>query len=54
LVYTKKYKVKKERKAILVQWHNNKLYFSDDLKKRIIEDYLFGNEAKREVYSGYT
>ncbi len=39
----------KERKAILGQWHNNRLYFSDDEKRRIIEDYLSGNEVKRVV-----
>jgi DNA primase catalytic subunit len=44
----------KERKAILGQWHNNRLYFSDDEKRRIIEDYLSGNEVKRVVYNRYT
>ena len=44
----------KESKAILGQWHNGKLYISDDEKRRIIEDYLSGNEVKREVYSRYT
>ncbi len=32
----------KERKAILGQWHNGRLYISDDEKRRIIEDYLSG------------
>ena len=46
--------MKKESKAILGQWHNNKVYFSDDEKKQIIEDYLSGNESKRVVYRRYT
>lgn len=44
----------KESKAILGQWHNNRLYFSDQEKKLIIEDYLSGNETKQSVYSRYT
>jgi len=44
----------KESKAILGQWHNNRLYFSDHEKKLIIEDYLSGNETKQSVYSRYT
>jgi transposase len=46
--------MKKESKAILGQWRNNKLYFSDHEKKLIIEDYLSGNETKQSVYSRYT
>ena len=44
----------KESKAILGQWLNNRLYFSDAEKKLIIEDYLSGNECKQSVYSRYT
>lgn len=44
----------KESKAILGQWRNNRLYFSDYEKKLIIEDYLSGNETKQAVYSRYT
>lgn len=44
----------KENKAILGQWRNNRLYFSDYEKKLIIEDYLSGNETKQSVYSRYT
>jgi hypothetical protein len=44
----------KERKSILGQWHNGRLYISDNEKKQIIEDYLSGNEVKRLVYSRYT
>jgi transposase len=44
----------KESKAILGQWRNNRLYFSDHEKKLIIEDYLSGNETKQSVYSRYT
>ncbi|VEI95126.1 hypothetical protein [Kaistella jeonii] len=40
--------------AILGQWRNNKLYFTDHEKKLIIEDYLSGNETKQTVYSRYT
>ena len=43
-----------ESKAILGQWRNNRLYFSDHEKKLIIEDYLSGNETKQSVYSRYT
>lgn len=46
--------MKKESKAILGQWYNNRLYFSDQEKKLIIEDYLSGNEAKQSVYERYT
>lgn len=46
--------MKKESKAILGQWRNNRLYFSDHEKKLIIEDYLSGNETKQSVYSRYT
>jgi hypothetical protein len=46
--------MKKESKAILGQWRNNKLYFSDHEKKLIIEDYLSGNETKQSVYSRYS
>lgn len=46
--------MKKESKAILGQWRNNRLYFSDYEKKLIIEDYLSGNETKQSVYSRYT
>jgi transposase len=41
-------------KAILGQWISNKLYFSEDEKRRIIEDYLTGNETKQSVYERYT
>lgn len=44
----------KESKAILGQWRNNRLYFSDYEKKLIIEDYLSGNETKQSVWSRYT
>ena len=44
----------KESKAILGQWRNNRLYFSDYEKKLIIEDYLSGNETKQAVWSRYT
>lgn len=46
--------MKKESKAILGQWRNNRLYFSDHEKKLIIEDYLSGSETKQAVYSHYT
>lgn len=49
--------MKEEIKANLGQWRNNKLYFSDDEKKLIIQDYLSGSESKQAVffrYSGYT
>lgn len=46
--------MEKESKAILGQWRNNRLYFSDLEKKIIIEDYLSGNETKQSVYSRYT
>lgn len=46
--------MKKVSKAILGQWRNNRLYFSDHEKKLIIEDYLSGNETKQSVYSRYT
>ena len=44
----------KESKAILGQWRNNRLYFSDHEKKLIIEDYLSGSESKQSVYNRYT
>jgi transposase len=46
--------MKKESKAILGQWRNNRLYFSEHEKKLIIEDYLSGNETKKEVYYRYS
>jgi transposase len=46
--------MKKESKAIIGQWRNNRLYFSDHEKKIIIEDYLSGKETKQSVYSRYT
>ena len=46
--------MEKESKAILGQWRNNKLYFSDLEKKIIVEDYLSGNETKQSVYNRYT
>lgn len=44
----------KESKAILGQWLNNRLYFSDHEKNLIIEDYLSGNESKQSVWRRYT
>ena len=44
----------KERKAILGQWRNNRLYFSNHEKKIIIEDYLSGEDTKQSVYRRYT
>ncbi len=46
--------MEKESKAILGQWRNNKLYFSDLEKKIIVDDYLSGNETKQSVYNRYT
>ena len=46
--------MQKENKAILGQWYNDKLYFSVDEKKHIIEDYMSGNETKTIVYKRYT
>lgn len=46
--------MKEKSKAILGQWISNRLYFSDDEKMIIIEDYLSGNETKRSVYERYT
>lgn len=46
--------MKEESKVILGQWRNNKVYFSDQEKKLIIEDYLSGNETKQSVYSRYS
>lgn len=46
--------MKEKSKAILGQWISNRLYFSDDEKKIIIEDYLLGNETKKSVYERYT
>lgn len=46
--------MKRESKATLGQWRNNRLYFSDHEKKLIIEDYLSGNETKQSVYTRYT
>lgn len=46
--------MKKESKAILGHWQNNRLYFSDHEKKLIIEDYLSGKDTKQSVYKRYT
>lgn len=46
--------MKEKSKAILGQWISNRLYFSEDEKKIIIEDYLSGNETRRSVYKRYT
>lgn len=46
--------MKRESKVILGQWRNNRLYFSEHEKKLIIEDYLSGNETKKEVYYRYS
>lgn len=46
--------MKKESKPNLGQWCGNRLYFSDDEKKLIINDYLSGNETKEGVYNRYT
>lgn len=41
--------MKEKSKAILGQWINNRLSFSDDEKKMIIEDCLSGNETKKSL-----
>lgn len=44
-------------KINLGQWRGDKLYFSDQEKRLIVEDYLSGNETKQDVfkrYSGYS
>lgn len=41
-------------KAILGQWINQRLFLSDDDKRIIIQDYLQGNDSKRDVYMRYT
>ena len=46
--------MKKESKPILGQWLGNRLYFADHEKQLIIDDYLSGNESKKEVYQRYT
>lgn len=46
--------MREESKAILGQWRNDRLYFSDHEKGLIIEDYLSGNETKQSVYKRYT
>lgn len=46
--------MKLKSKPNLGLWLNNRLYFSDDEKKLIIEDYLSGNETKQSVYGRYT
>lgn len=47
-------KMEEKSKAKLGQWCGDRLYFSDDEKKLIINDYLSGNEPKRSVYNRYT
>src|SRR5690606_11575893 len=46
--------MKDQSKAILGRWISKRLYFSDDEKKIIIEDYLSGDETKKSVYERYT
>jgi hypothetical protein len=46
--------MKKEGKAILGQWINGKLFFSDAEKMIIINDYLSGDKTKKSVYEYYT
>lgn len=43
-----------EVKINLGKWRGNRLYFTDQEKKLIIEDYLSGNETKQDVYKRYT
>jgi len=47
-------KMKKESQVSLGQWRGNKLYFSEQEKRLIIEDYLSGDETKQDVYRRYT
>lgn len=46
--------MKEESKVILGQEVGKFIYFSDDEKKLIIEEYLAGNETKKEVFRKYT
>lgn len=46
--------MKKVSKPKLGQWRNNRMLFSDDEKRIIIEDYLSGDETKSAVYKRYT
>jgi hypothetical protein len=46
--------MREEVKVNLGHWHRNRLYFSDQEKRLIIEDYLSGNETKKQVYKRYT
>lgn len=47
-------KMKKESKLKLGLFHQNRIYFSDEEKMIIINDYLSGNETKNAVYARYT
>lgn len=46
--------MKEESKVILGQEVGKFIYFSDEEKRLIIEEYLAGNVTKREVYRKYT
>lgn len=46
--------MRKEVKINLGHWHRNRLYFSDQEKRLIIEDYLSDDETKQQVYKRYT
>lgn len=41
-------------KPVLGQWLSTGLYFSDEEKLIILQDYLSGNESKKDVYQRYT
>lgn len=43
-----------ECKPILGYWLGGRLFFSDQEKRIIIEDYLSGDESKKSVYKRYT
>ncbi len=46
--------MREESKPSLGHWVGGRLYFSDQEKMLIIEDYLSGGETKQRVYKRYT
>ena len=46
--------MRKESKPKLGRWIGDKLYFSEQEKEQIINDYLAGDETKRSVFERYT
>lgn len=46
--------MRNEIRINLGQWRGNRLYFSNQEKRLIIEDYLSGNDTKQQVFKRYT